>query len=226
MKLDDNTTAHKSTEYDEKIVSTIPFYDLFHQTVTQLVLSMNKSPDKWLDTGCGTGNLYVNAKAIFPNTQFALADPSEKMLEEAKNKVEANKNLVFVLQDSEGLNYEDNTFDVITAIQCHHYLNQSLRFQAIKNCFRMLRPEGIFITYENIKPLSKEGLSIGLKRWEDYQIRYGKTSMEAKQHIERYGKEYFPISIIQHIQLLNNIGFNSVEILWASYMQAGFYAIK
>lgn len=225
-KLVDNKTAHASAEYDEKILSTIPFYNLFHQLAIELVQSINKSPDKWLDTGCGTGNLYIKAKSLFPEAYFVLADPSEKMLEMAKSKIQADTKLSFVLQDSQSLDYDDNSFDVITAIQCHHYLDTSDRKKAVQNCFRMLKPGGVFIGYENIEPLSKDGLLIALKMWETYQISWGKMPAEAKEHIDRYGKEYFPISIKQHIQLLNEAGFNIVEILWASYMQAGFYAIK
>jgi len=64
------------------------------------------------------------------------------------------------------------------------------------------------------------------KRWEDYQINQGKTPVEAKAYINRYGNEYFPISVTQHIQLLNEVGFDTVEVLWVSYMQSGFFAIK
>lgn len=75
-----NTTSHSAAEFDEKIIASIPFYDLFHRQSIDLVRSIDKSPRKWLDTGCGTGNLYLCAKKCFPNTEFTLADPSEEML--------------------------------------------------------------------------------------------------------------------------------------------------
>ena len=224
--MSDNIAAHASAEYDDKILATIPFYDLFHQSIIDLIQSINQTTSMWLDTGCGTGNFFTKARKVFHNTNFILADPSKHMLEIAKEKTKMDKNIKFILADSQSLDYEENTFDVITAVQCHHYLDEETRMKAVKNCFRMLKPNGIFITFENIMPLSEKGISISLKRWEDYQIRHGKTQAEAKQHIDRFGKEYLPISIIEHIDLLNKIGFRSVEILWASYMQAGFYAMK
>lgn len=127
------------------------------------------------------------------------------------------------MADSQSLSFDDDTFDVITAIQSHHYLDEYTRLQAIKNCYRMLKPNGIFIAFENIMPLSKRGITIAQKY---YQVSSGKTPIEAKQHINRFGKEYFPISIMEHINLLNEVGFSSIEILWPSYMQAGFYAIR
>ncbi len=55
-------------------------------------------------------------------------------------------------------------------------------------------------------------------------IDFGKDYV--KMHIDRRGVETFPITIEQHIDLLRRSGFRSVDILWASYLQAGFMAIK
>ena len=49
---------------------------------------------------------------------------------------------------------------------------------------------------------------------------------DIKMQIDRRGVETFPITIEQHIDLLRRSGFRSADILWASYLQAGFLAIK
>ncbi|MCL2658511.1 MAG: methyltransferase domain-containing protein [Betaproteobacteria bacterium] len=222
----DNVTAHSAKEFDAKVSATIPFYDLFHQQTIDLVRSVNESPQKWLDIGCGTGNLYLDAKKYFPGTEFTLADPSQEMLVIARKKTATNGNPAFILSDSQNLDIDDNVFDVITAIQSHHYQDEPARKRALENCFRMLAPGGVFVVFENIRPLSEKALPFALKRWENYQTGCGRTATEARAHIKRFDNEYFPISITEHLRLLNEIGFSIVELLWASYMQAGFYAIK
>ena len=222
----DNATAHTSQEYDIEILATIPFYPMFRRSTIELLVSLHVPVDAWLDTGCGTGNLAVDACKVFPHTKFTLADPSEKMLTIARKKFADNAHMEFVESNSQSLRYADNVFDVITAIQSHHYLNEDERKRAVRNCFRMLKPSGVFITFENIMPLSETGIRTGLKRWEKYQRDCGKTAEEVERHIARFGKEYFPVSIPEHLALLRMTGFPCVEVLWASYMQAGFYAIK
>jgi tRNA (cmo5U34)-methyltransferase len=37
---------------------------------------------------------------------------------------------------------------------------------------------------------------------------------------------FFPITVEEHLSLLKKMGFNAVELLWYSYMQAGFYCVK
>ena len=57
-------------------------------------------------------------------------------------------------------------------------------------------------------------------------MEHGKSDQEAEKHIKRRGKEVFPITVNEHIKLLKDTGFKSAEILWMSYLQAGFWAIK
>jgi tRNA (cmo5U34)-methyltransferase len=116
--------------------------------------------------------------------------------------------------------------DVITAILCHHYLQKGARLAATRKCYEMLKPGGLYITFENIMPLTAAGTEIGKTNWKNFQIAAGKTVEEAGNHIKRFGVEYFPITVEEHLSLLRSCGFKAVELLWYSYMQAGFYCIK
>ena len=46
---------------------------------------------------------------------------------------------------------------------------------------------------------------------------------ECGKHIDRYGKDYFPISLSENMELVRNCGFKAVEILWLSNMQVGIW---
>ena len=90
----------------------------------------------------------------------------------------------------------------------------------------MLKRGGIYITFENIRPNSEKGTQIGLERWKRFQLAHGKSEESVKKHLARFNTEFFPITLKEHLQLLLETGFGVYEILWVSYMQAGFYAIK
>lgn len=85
MKHIDNTTPHSTSEYDEKVRKTIPFYECFHAETIDLVKTLKPDVRGWLDTGCGIGGLILKAFQDFPETSFILSDPSEDMLEQAKH---------------------------------------------------------------------------------------------------------------------------------------------
>lgn len=226
----ENKTPHMPEDYDIKISTVLPYYSCFHQETINLVRSLPSVPKVWLDTGCGTGSLVLRAIGQFPDTKFLLLDPSEGMLQQAREKLSScpPERLGFLkasaTQELSGEPEEEP--DVITAIQCHHYLDRENRRKAVRVCHELLRDGGIFITFENIRPLTEEGIALGKLYWGSFQEAQGRSREEAEQHLERFGTEYFPITVEEHLELLRETGFRTVELFWYSYMQAGFYCIK
>jgi tRNA (cmo5U34)-methyltransferase len=230
MKQSDNTTPYNAREYDNNVRKTIPFYELFHAETIDLVKLLKPQAKSWLDTGCGTGYLVERAFAHFPYTFFVLADPSESMLIEAKKRLQriGTKQVRFIdCAGSEDLPAKLNIQpEVITAIMCHHYLKPQKRYDATAACFNLLAPQGLYITFENIRPHSREATEAGWERWKRFQMSQGRSVSAVEEHLKRFDKEYFPITIDEHLDLLKKCGFHIAELFWYSQMQAGFYAIK
>lgn len=227
-KVTDNKTPHLSSEYDEKVRKTIPFYEYFHFQTIDLVKTIKPGVKKWLDTGCGTGFLIEKALPVFRDCIFVLADPSAEMLMIAKNRLGSYKNIRFL----DPVRTEDieitisKKYDVITAIQAHHYLKCEDRRRATINCYKLLKDNGIYITFENIRPENDEMIGLQLNRWMSFQLARGRSKKEVAEHRERFGMKYFPIKVSEHLNLLDSTGFRLVEIFWSSYLQAGFFCIK
>ena len=229
MTYRDNS-FHRSKDYDLEIIDIIPYYESFHDESLKLIRSILNEPNIWLDTGCGTGTLVQKALKEFHNTYFILADPSSEMLDLAKNKLSKylHSRLKFLEPTETGNIFIDDNCkpDVITAIQSHHYMSIQERFEATKICYRLLRDNGAYITFENVRPATPEGVEIGKEYWKNFQESRGRDQKEVSKHLKRFDVEYFPITIDEHISFLKKSGFNVVEIFWRSYMQAGFYCIK
>ena len=224
--LKDNTTSQPATEYDDNIGKTMPFYDMFHANTIALVEVVRQEPQTWLDAGCGTGTLVAKASEHFEQTRFIRADPSAAMLALAQEKLE-DKNCQFVSGGTEELNLASESLDVITGILANHdYSSLEKKRLAVENCFRMLRPGGIYINFESFKPASERGLQIALECWPRAQLARGKKEEAVEKYLSRCGTEFFPVSIDTHVQLLKESGLSVVEIFWLSGMQVGIYAIK
>lgn len=218
--MNDNSTPFSAKDYDDLIHKTMPYYESFHESAIDLVKAFYPNPVSWLDTGCGTGSFAHKAFAEFKDTIFYLADPSAGMIETAKIITEN-----IIQKSTAELNYPENKFDVITSILSHHYLNINDRRSSTENCMRMLKQNGIYITFENIRPLTSDGFEIFMKRWYNFKLANG-AMINENEHYSRFDHDYFPITIIEHIDLLKQAGFKTVEMFWMSYMQAGFFAIK
>ena len=225
----DNASAHSSAQYDELIIRTIPYYNQFHEETIHVVKSYIPWPKIWLDTGCGTGSLVDKCLSAFPETEFILSDPSKAMLEVAKEKLSGSADRVRFLKPAATQDLASNISikpDVITAIQSHHYLSAPDRKKSTEVCFDLLAADGIYIPFENIAPMTKAGIETGKKNWGEFQLSKGKSKEEIRKHLARFGTEYFPITIEEHLSLYRSCGFRVVEMLWYSCMQAGFYCIK
>lgn len=223
-KLADNKSAYNANEYDEKIKKTIPYYEDIYRQILDIAENYEQKSIKWLDVGCGTGKLaeILHCKSYIE--QLVLCDTSKEMLNIAKQNYR-DGNVQFEQQDVRSLEYK-NQFDVVTAVMVNHYLQPSQRKQSIKNCYNALKNGGIFITFENFAPNSEKGKDMFLNRWSSWQLHQGKSCEECNNHKDRYNKSYFPITVAEHIKLIHECGFESVELLWLSYMQVGILGIK
>lgn len=224
--MNDNKSSYNSFEYDGKIKTTLPYYEEFHKQAIDVIRTMNFNKVKWLDTGCGTGKMARQALKELGDMDmdFTLCDISSEMLSIARS-ILGDNGITYRNISSQSLDYCEQ-FDVVTAIQCHHYLSGTDRKTAVRKCFNALKKNGIFITFENIRLDNSKADIIAVNRWKNYMISNGKTEQEVEEHAERRGKVVLPIAVNEHLELLKNSGFQCVGLLWFSYMQAGFFAIK
>ena len=223
--MTDNKSAFAVNQFDENVRKVIPYYDeIYKQIFSVITTYCGDKPIVVLDTGCGTGNFGLMALDRLNLSELVLCDPSEKMLAEAQKKL-ADKDCEFHCIGSEKLEFKDR-FDVVAAIQSHHYFDRATRETAVKNCFNALKPSGIFIYFENTAPFTERGKDILLKRVEAFGLAAGRTPEEVRSHSARYNTEYFPITFKEHLELLERTGFAVCELFLHSYMQSGFYAIK
>lgn len=220
----DNTTPMNADEYDKEIRNTIPYYDEFYVQTISVVKQMQFHELEWLDLGCGTGTMSKKASDEFDNVHFVMADPSAKMLERAKQNC-LGMQAEYINLGTEAISLPDK-FNVVTAIQSHHYLQPERRKNVAKNVYCSLKNDGIYVMFENIIPESEESQQFEKKRWGMYQSEHGKSEDDVNAHLARCGVNYFPLTINEHIELLEHAGFRRIQNFWLSYMQAGFYAIK
>lgn len=220
----DNTTPLSAGEYDRKIAKTIPYYEEFGAQAFDVIASQNFEKMHWLDLGCGTGSLEEKALEVFPEADFVLLDPSESMLRQAGEKL-AGHPVQYICSTSDQIAF-DTEFDIVTAIQAHHYMHEEERQKATVQIYKALKKGGIYISFENVVPEDARVKERELLRWGSYQQRHGKTAREAREHNSRCGVNYFPITVPEHIALLKEAGFAQVHVFWYSYMQMGIYGIK
>ena len=100
------------------------------------------------DIGTGTGIMALELAKYCK--EVVGIDISDSMLNIAKKNRNAN-NISYHLKNAENTLYVDNIFDCILArMSFHHIENQ---YEAIKECFRILKSGGTFVISEGVPPV-------------------------------------------------------------------------
>jgi SAM-dependent methyltransferase len=110
---------------------------------------VNTSSLRWLDIGCGQGDLLRMGRPLFASATGC--DPSAGMLQ-------ACSDLEVRLQPSiERLPFNDESFDFISAICVYHHVSDEQRPALSKEAFRLLRPGGVFCVIEHnpVNPVTR-----------------------------------------------------------------------
>ncbi len=211
-------------DYDKSIAAALPYYEEYFNQIADIVTTVFQTPITWLDIGCGTGKMASIAVGNHQVKNIVCCDNSPQMLRIAKERI-CSSSVEFLEIPIQGLQY-DSKFDVITAILLNHYLRYEDRITSIKNCYNALKKNGLLFTVENFAPNNNVMKNLYLERWKIYQYNNGKDEKECEKHIQRYNTAYFPITITEQIHLLQECGFENVEVFWCSYMQVGILGIK
>lgn len=98
---------------------------------------------QYLDIGCGTGNYTVALEK--KGLQFTGVDPSEVMLNEAKQK---SKTIDWLQGTAEQIPVEDNSFDgALGSLTLHHWKNVG---QGFKELYRVLKPKSKLVFFTSL----------------------------------------------------------------------------
>lgn len=156
----------KGSEFDFGRVSGeySKFRDIYPASMYEKLISfgIGKAGQKILDLGSGTAVLPINMSGT--GAEFTATDISENQVSFGKQLVKEKniKNINFKVCCAEDTGFPDNSFDVVTAVQCFHYFDAE---KAANEIHRILKPDGLFckifmdwLPYEDEKIFEMEQL--------------------------------------------------------------------
>jgi len=128
----------------------LPFYDPFVKLLgtesahRQLVDQAKLQPgQRILEIGCGTGNLMILVKTLYPTVEVIGLDPDPKALARAQRKAERQGISVQLDRGfSDGLPYPDSSYDRVLSAFMFHHLNRDEKKQSLYEIRRVLKSGG------------------------------------------------------------------------------------
>ena len=138
QKKDWGKTADKFNEISEYVVGKT-----INKNISEK-LSKEKKLGEVMEFGCGTGYF---TKIIAKNAEHIITtDVSEEMLEVAKRELKDYRNISFQIADCKTTNFPDKKFDTVLMVNLLHVIKNPT--QALKESYRILKPEGLLIAVD------------------------------------------------------------------------------
>jgi len=196
--------------------------------ITAAAGAVNPDATHSLDIGCGAGNYTLKLLQKIPNLSVTLVDLSLPMLERASQRITpCTRGSVTTLQaDIRHLELEQARFDVIMAAAVFHHLRSDDEWRSVfRKCFLALKPGGSMWISDLIEHDHPQIQSLMKQKYGEYLTSFRDEAYRELvfSYIEQ---EDTPRSLNFQIKMLQEAGFEHIEILHKNNCFAAFGAIK
>lgn len=198
------------------------------ELVAQSAAAVTPKAKTVLDVGCGAGNYTLMLLQHLPNLDATLLDLSRPMLDRASERVgAATKGKVKAIQgDVRELDLAAGEVDIILAAAVLHHLRSDEEWRSVfKKFYTWLQPGGSIWIFDLVQSSLGPVEEVMWRRYGEYLTAFKGSDYrdEVFAYIE---KEDTQRPLMFQIDLLREVGFETVEVLHKNSCFAAFGGVK
>lgn len=213
-----------AAEYTALRRRLVPRYDRFYgAAIDALAMVGEASLGRILDLGAGTGLLTEWVTNVYPNARFDLLDGSEEMLAEARERLVAVVDDVYVQNMAAPL--PSGPYDAVISALAIHHLEDSDKQVLFGRVCAALAPGGVFVNAEQVAGPTPELALLYQERWAADVRSQGASEAEIAAARERRTHDRCS-DVESQLQWLRAAGFATADCTYKHWESAVLVAVK
>lgn len=172
-----------------------------------------------LDLGAGTGNLARRILRAFPDAHVTLVDFSPNMLGEAPRVLKGFRGRYeTVLADFWQAQFPAAAYDaVVSSFALHHGRGAEVYGDLYCKIHGWLKTPGIFLCCDVVEGDAPELARLNEAGWRGFLQRRRFAAKDIERIFSNYRREDSPVSLRQHLALLERAGFSAADVVWKRF---------
>lgn len=215
--------------FDDMVSRSVPYYEEMQRMVCELARDFAEAGTNLYDIGCSTGTtLLALDDVVDPTVRFIGIDNAPDMLEKASQKIRAaNTNRQLELKTIDlhnGLHMENAS--VVTMLLTLQFIRPLYRERMMKAIHAGLNENGCLLLIEKLTSEDTTFNRLFIQHYYDFKRRNGYSEIEISKKREALENVLIPYRLDENVQLLQEVGFRSVEVFFRWYNFCGIVAVK
>ena len=202
-----------TSDYTETIERCFPRYREMLWALLDY-LPTNPPVQTILELGCGTGNLSVLLRDVFPEATLHVVDVSRESLDVCRLRLGAGDRCVFTEQDIRRLDYSANSFDLIVSSIAIHHLVSSEKQILFRKCHDWLGANGVLSFADQCAGATRELYEHHMQNWQRQSLEAGSTPEEWAMWMRHQADHDHHDTLFEHLAWLRDAGFPIVDCTW------------
>lgn len=220
---------HVAGVFDDMIRRSVPFYQEIIDRQVHLIVRYYQPGTRIYDLGCSNGNLGLAVCGRMRETPFEMiaVDNSVPMLDAYRARLvdtPGRDRIRLHQQDIRQVSIENASVVVLNFTL--QFLTTSERGAVIRTVYDHLYPGAVLLFCEKITHQDPALAQLQQEFYFDFKRRNGYSELEISQKREALEKVLVPETVEQHLQRLQQTGFNSIDIWFKWFNFAAMIAVK
>lgn len=214
--------------FDEHVRQHVPMYEEFHRLITELSGWFIENETSVFDIGTSSGEVLRNLKATYANknVKYIGVDASPDMAREAKERFLNDDDVSIYQEDVTNHLFEINNASLVLSVLTLMFIKKKNRQDLVKKIYNGLNDGGAFILVEKVvgNNAGFDGMFVDL--YHDFKLKNGLSEKQVFEKAKSIRGVLRPNSLTENIKMLENAGFDNIDIFFKWNNFAGLIAIK